>query len=184
MAMLIRNTRTTWVSIVLVAAAALPAIVAIPAVLVAAVFFAPPVALAQDAALMAELAVLTRQKGYKNIPMGRETCENLGLKPIGNCRVFQEAYVDAYGFTHGFNTFTEPGSGNIRIFLFRHGRRRSYYYAPGLDGKLQRAAVLDRKRTFAWFPLHKDSATPGFDQEVSYWRIRRYQLESEPDRKD
>jgi len=170
--------------IALAAAAGLPAIVAIPAVLVAAVFVAPPVALAQDAALIAELAELTRRKGYRNIPMGRETCENLGLKPIGDCRVFQETYVDAYGFTHGFNTFTEPGSGNIRIFLFRHGRRHSYYYAVGVDGKLQRAAVLDRKRTFAWFPLHKDSATSGFAQEVSYWRIRRYRLESEPDRTD
>jgi hypothetical protein len=95
MAMPIQTPRATRVNIVLAAAAGLPALVAIPAVLVAAAFVALPVALAQDAPLMAELAELTRQKGYKNIPMGRESCENLGLKPIGNCRVFQEVYVDA-----------------------------------------------------------------------------------------
>jgi|SRR5580704_9772898 hypothetical protein len=180
----VRSVCTRWMSIVFTAAIGLPAIVSVPAVLVAGIFVAPPVALAQDTELMARLVELTRRKGYNDVPMGRKTCENLGLKPIGECLVFQDTYADPYGFTHGFNTFAEPGSGIARIFLFRHGRKRSYYYVAGGDGKLQRAAVFDRKGAFAWSPLANDSAAPGFNQEISYWRSRQNQLESEPARRD
>ena len=180
----VRSVCATWMSIVFTAVVGLPAIISMPTMLVAGVFVAPPVALAQDTALMSRLVELTRRKGYEDVPMGRKTCEALGLKPIGNCLVFQETYVDPYGFTHGFNTFVGPGSGTIRIFLFNHGRKRSYYYVVGVDGKLQRAAVFDRKATFAWSPLANDSATPEFDREISYWRLRQNQMESEPARRD
>jgi hypothetical protein len=180
----IRNVRTTWMSILFAATIGLPAIIARPAVLVAGAFVAPQIALAQNAALMARLVALTRRKGYKDVPMGRTTCENLGLKPIGDCLVFQETYVDPYGITHGFSTFTGPSSGILRIFLFKHSRKRSYYYASGVDGKLQRAAVFDRKGTFAWSALPNDSAAVGYSEEVSYWRAKQSQLESEPVRRD
>jgi len=171
-------------SIVFSAAVGLPAFISRPAALVAGVFVAPQVVLAQNAALMARLVALARRKGYKDVPMGRKTCENLGLKPIGDCLVFQETFVDPYGITHGFSTFTEPNSGIFRIFLFKHSRRHSYYYVAGVDGKLRRGAVFDRKGTFAWSALPNDSAKVGFNEEVSYWRAKQNQLESEPVRRD
>jgi hypothetical protein len=183
MAMRLHNVGTTWMSVVLTAAG-LAAGVSVPAWLAAGVLVAAPPAFAQDAGLMDRLVELTRRKGYKDVPMGRETCERLGLRPIGDCLVFEQVYVDPYGSTHSFDTFARPGSETVRIFLFKSDPRRSYYYVAGVDGRLLRAAVFDRKRTYAWSELPIDRARPGFDQEISYWRLRQNQMEHEPNRRD
>jgi hypothetical protein len=169
-----------WMSVTLTAAA-LPAVASMPAALTAGVFLAAP-ALAQDAALMHRLVELTRRKGYRDLPMGRRTCEHLGLSPAGDCRVYAEVYVDPYGSTHSFNTFAAPGPEAVLVFVLKDSHGRSYFYVADANGKLLRAAAFDRKRTFTWSALSNESARSGFEQELSYWRLRQNQIEHERDR--
>ena len=180
--MQLRTVVTKLIGVMAAATASLSTVGLMPVALVAA-FAAPLPALAQDASLIANLAALTRQKGYGDVPMGRSTCEHLGLTPIGDCRVFEEVYLDPYGFAHSFNILTTADEGAAHIFLVKHSRRHTYYYVAGTDGRLLRAAVFDRKGTFAWSTIPNETAKAAFDQELSYWRLRQNQLAHEPDRR-
>ncbi len=138
-----------------------------------------------DADLIRKLDQLTRRKGYKSFAIGETTCRGLGLQPIGDCEVFQAPYGDYQkpGGAHAFNTFDEPGTGQLRIIMFKRVGGTTYAYLAGLDGRLTKAGRRDKfQETDRWAAITVDHARTGFQQELDYWRAKQDELSNEADR--
>ena len=126
-----------------------------------------------DAALLHRLDRQARTKGIKNYAIGSDTCRRLGLKPIGDCVAFRlEAPKDATsdGFVRSVNIFDEPGTGTVRIIVFKQNAGEIFYYLCGLDGALVRAAYEKPGTPRAWYKVPNEQAMAGFEQELDFWR--------------
>lgn len=152
-----------------------PALLAVAAPVVAG----PPAAAAaqqaakpSDAQLLRSLDREARSKGTRDYAIGRRTCERLGVTPIGDCTAFRlEPSREADGFQRSLATFDEPGTGTVRIIVFRQNAGEIYYYLCGLDGMLVRAAY--QNRSTVWYKLPNDDAQAGFRQELDFWRAQQ-----------
>ena len=137
-----------------------------------------------DQQFIARLNELTRRKGYQNFTIGIRVCQTLGLKPIGQCEVFQAPYDDSDKITHAINTFDEPGTGVVRIIISKTDERTfSEAYLVGLDGALKRAAEKRvRGGVSAWLAISRTAAVAGLERELAFWRTKLAELEGESDR--
>jgi hypothetical protein len=146
------------------------------------------IALESDRQLLARLNELAHRKGFKNRPLGAIACKSLAVTPIGDCLVYAVPYVDPnHVHTHQFNTYDEPGTGEVRIMILTDRSERGspvgaiYLLAP--DARLIRAAHQSYVQGhFIWRPIANDRAMPGLNDELSYWRKQIAELETELDR--
>src|SRR5262245_4630811 len=102
-----------------------------------------------DQQLIARLNELTRSwRGDLGKPasFSAALCQNLDIRLVGNCEMYQSAYADDgagndYPFGHAFNTYTETGTGLLRFVLFFANKEYGEYYLVDRDAKLLRAAM-------------------------------------------
>jgi hypothetical protein len=133
-----------------------------------------------DRQLVVRLNDLTRRKGnYFQRGLGVDFCRNLGLKPFGNCAVYQSGFPD--GRSSLFHTYDEPGTGKVRIIIISFfNSDYAEDYLVGLDGSLQRAV---RRKDKISTPLSRQDAAPGFRRAIEYWRSKQEELSGWPDAK-
>jgi hypothetical protein len=142
---------------------------------------------AQDAELIQALAQLTLRKGYKDVALNPEICENLGL-PLPRtrgCRVYEVPY-EKDGWDHVFNLSGEPGTAAVRVIIFKMNEQSASFYRSTMDAKLEDALIeIMPGGNFSWstIPANSSEAQNGFAAELAYWRAQKATLEGEPDRK-
>jgi hypothetical protein len=164
---------------------------------VASIGLPPMAALAQsqqtDRQLMQLLVQLTVRKGYKDVELGPEVCETLGLLlksdvPRENgCSVYQSAYVDPDKTTrHTFNVYGEPRTQATRIILLKLNAAGGPQYRIGLDGTLEAAGIGSTRggKCCSWsaVPITVANVWNGLAEEIAYWRAQQAALIKEPDR--
>jgi hypothetical protein len=142
---------------------------------------------AQDAELMRALVQLTLRKGYKDVALSPEICENLGLPlpRMRGCLVYEVVY-EKDGWNHVFNVFGEPGTAALRLILFKINAQSASFYRSTMDAKLEGALTTALPGgNFSWstIPVNSPKAQNGFAAELTYWRGQKATLEGEPDRK-
>ena len=143
---------------------------------------------AQDAALIQDLAQLAVRKGYKDVALKPEICENLGLvlSRGRGCLVYEVPYADKAGWNHVFNLFGEPGTAAIRVIIFKMNAQSASFYRSTMDAKLEGAlteTMLGGSSSWSTIPANSSDAQNGFAAELAYWRAQKATLEGEPDRK-
>ncbi len=144
---------------------------------------------AQDAELMQALVKLTLRKGYKDVALKPEICENLGLVVSRGrgCLVYEVAYADKDGRNHVFNVFGKPGTVAIRVIIFKMNAQGASFYRSTMNAKLEGVLIqtmLGGDGNFSWstIPANSSDAQNGFAAELAYWRAQKATLEGEPDR--
>jgi hypothetical protein len=142
---------------------------------------------AEDAELIQALAQLTLRKGYKDVALKAQICENLGLvlSRARGCLVYEVPYADKDGWNHVFNVFGEPGTAAIRVIIFKMNAQSASFYRSTMDAKLEGALIetmLGGNFSWSTIPANSPDAQNGFAAELAYWRAQKGTLEGEPDR--
>jgi hypothetical protein len=133
-----------------------------------------------DQQLVVKLHELTRAKGdYNKRGLNPEFCRRLGVRPIGNCEVFEAVFsrdgkpvVAVYSLDDGRN-------GAVRVFITSH-LNADYVedYNVDLEGKLER--VVRRRGATSSRAEVKDAGT-NFARAMDFLRGRMDELASWPD---
>ncbi|MBI3549827.1 MAG: hypothetical protein HY078_12385 [Elusimicrobia bacterium] len=133
-----------------------------------------------DAELVRNLNRLTRRKRRQDTKMA-VTCSRLGLS--SECTVFQAAYKEDDGIIHSFNTFTEAGSGVLRLIVYRRNDPPAGdFFLIDIGAGIQRAMALRRDTGQpVWSPLPNGPARDSLNAEFAYWRNQQNELAKEPD---
>jgi hypothetical protein len=133
----------------------------------------------QDRDLIARLNDLVRRKGaYHQAGLGLDFCQRLGVKPYGNCELYQARMDKAV-----FQTFTEPGSGVVRIVIMSFLNLPNYAedYLVSLDGRLERVIRRSPDKKFVVFSPQEASSS--FSQIIELLRNHESTVASIPDAK-
>jgi len=152
-------------------------------------------ALAEDAPTLVQLAQLTVQKGFKNIPLG-DVCDRLHIGT--NCKAYQlDASIDAaenqkYGLPLGWHTSWNvllQRGGGANIVITDHDDHIGYGYLIGAEGDLKAATVglstSGNGKNWHWKPITaNDAITERFAFEKTYWLAQIEAIQALPDRKD
>jgi hypothetical protein len=133
-----------------------------------------------DQQLVVKLHELTRAKGdYNKRGLNPEFCRRLGVRPIGNCEVFEAVFsrdgkpvVAVYSLDDGRN-------GMVRVFITSHLNPDFVEdYNVDLEGKLERVV---RRRGNTSSRAEVRDAGANFAQTMEFLRGRVDELASWPD---
>jgi hypothetical protein len=93
-----------------------------------------------DQQLVVKFHELTRAKGdYNKRGLNPEFCRRLGVRPIGNCEVFQTVFVRDGKPAVAFYSLDDGRNGVVRVFITSHLNRDFVEdYNVDLEGKLER----------------------------------------------
>jgi hypothetical protein len=123
---------------------------------------------------------LTRAKGdYNKRGLKPEFCRRLGVRPIGNCEVFQARFTTEGRPAAAFYSLDDGRNGMVRIFI-TSVLEPAYIedFRVDAEGRLERAV---RRRGEASSHIAIKEAEPGFRRVMEFLRSRQDELAGWPD---
>jgi hypothetical protein len=133
-----------------------------------------------DQQLVVKFHELTRAKGdYNKRGLNPEFCRRLGVRPIGNCEVFQAVFARDGKPAVTFYSLDDGRNGVARVFITSHLEQDFIEdYNVDLEGKLER--VVRRRGGTSSRAAVKDAGA-GFTRAMNFLRTRLDELAAWPD---
>jgi hypothetical protein len=133
-----------------------------------------------DQQLVVQLHELTRAKGdYNKRGLNPEFCRRLGVRPIGNCEVFQAVFTRDGKPAVAVYSLDDGRNGMVRVFITSHLNPDFVEdYNVDLEGKLER--VVRRRGNTSSRAAVRDAGA-NFARTMDFLRARLDEFASWPD---